>query len=207
MSKRTDDFFFTNLVESAAVSCEMAKALKQVLLEFDPAAISEKLEMLHNIEHKGDAKKHEMVRQLVRAFITPIERDDLIRISDRIDDVTDAIEDVLLHIYINNVTHLRPECIDFCDIIIRSCEAMQEMLAEFRHFKKSKTLRQLIINMNHIEEEGDSLYVKAMRRLHTENAEPLEVIAWHEIFGFFEKCCDVCEDVADIVESIAIENT
>ncbi|NLK39393.1 MAG: DUF47 family protein [Clostridiales bacterium] len=207
MAKKTDDFYFNNFIDSASISCEMAKALKGILVDFNKDSIQEKIEMLHNIEHKGDAKKHEMIRQLVRAFITPLDRDDIIQISENIDNVTDTIEDVLLHIYINNIQHLRPDCIEFCDLIIRCCEAMKEMLEEFRYFKKSKKLGQLIININHIEEEGDSLYVSAMRRLHTENADPLEVIAWHEIYGFFEKCCDACEDVADIVESIAIENT
>lgn len=207
MSKKSEDFYFNNFIESASISCDMANALKASLLGFNPDTINNEMDILHDLEHKGDAKKHEIVHQLVRAFITPIDRDEIIKISENIDNVTDSIEDILLHIYIHNIKEIREDSLEFANIIIRCCEAMKKMLEEFRNFKKSKTLAKLIIEVNHLEEEGDRLYVTAMRQLHTTNPDPLVIMAWHEIYGFFEKCCDACEDVADIVESIAIENT
>ena len=61
--------------------------------------------------------------------------------------------------------------------------------------------------INRLEEVGDDLYVACMRNLHTTSTDPLEIIAWREIYEFFEKCCDTCENVADIIESIVIGNT
>lgn len=206
MSKK-DNFYYDNFVESAAVSCEAAVMLKDILSTFSVDTLPENKIKLHEIEHKGDSKRHEMTNVLVRAFITPLEREDILKLSQLIDDVTDCIEDILIRIYINNVTSIRPDSIEFASIVIRCCEAMKEMLVEFPNFKKSKKLNELIIEINNLEELGDDMYVDCMRRLHTTSTDPFETIAWREIYEFFEKCCDTCENVADIIESIAIGNT
>lgn len=207
MSKKADNFYFNNFVESAEVSCEAAQMLKDVLCNFNTETLPEMKVKLHEIEHKGDDKRHEMTSALVRAFITPIEREDLLKLSQFIDDVTDSIEDILIRIYINNVTHIREDSIEFMDIVISCCSAMKEMLEEFHNFKKSKKLSEHIIEINRLEELGDDMYVECMRRLHTTSTDPLEIIAWREIYEFFEKCCDTCENVADIIESIIIGNS
>lgn len=207
MSKKADRFYFNNFVESAEVSCEAAQMLKDVLCNFNTETLPEMKIKLHEIEHKGDDKRHEMTSALVRAFITPLEREDLLKLSQYIDDVTDSIEDILIRIYINNVTQIREDSIEFMDIVIRCCAAMKEMLEEFHNFKKSKKLSELIIEINRLEELGDDMYVECMRRLHTTSIDPLEIIAWREIYEFFEKCCDTCENVADIIESIIIGNS
>ena len=206
MSKK-DAFYYRNFIESAEVSCEAAAALREILCNFSVETLPEKRVELHEIEHKGDNKRHEMTRVLVRAFITPIEREDILKLSQLIDDVTDCIEDILIRIYINNVTSIRPDSIEFADIVIRLCQSMKDMIDEFPNFKKSKKLGELIIEINRLEELGDDLYVGCMRNLHTSSTDPFEIIAWREIYEFFEKCCDTCENVANIIESIAIGNT
>ncbi|NLH01720.1 MAG: DUF47 family protein [Clostridiales bacterium] len=207
MSKKTDSFYFNNFIESAEISCEAAAMLKSVLENFDVKTLPENKIKIHEIEHKGDDKRHEITQALVRAFITPIERDDILKLSQYIDDVTDSIEDIIIRIYINNVKQIRPDSIEFADLVIRCCTAMKAMFEEFPKFKKSKKVEELIIEINRLEELGDDMYVECMRNLHTTSTDPLEIIAWREIYGFFEICCDTCENVADIVESIIIGNT
>ena len=58
-----------------------------------------------------------------------------------------------------------------------------------------------------LEEEGDRLFIESMRRLHAEVTDPIEIIAWREIYVYLEKCCDACEHVADVVESVIMKNT
>lgn len=206
MSKK-DSFFYDNFVESAEISCEAARVLKDILLNFDASTLEQKMAELHEIEHKGDNKRHEITKAIVRSFITPIEREDILKLSQNIDDVTDVVEEILIRIYMNNVTSIRPDALEFVDIIISCCDAMKEMLQEFPNFKKSKKLHELIIEINRLEEDGDELYVKCMRKLHTTETDPLVILAWREVYEFFEKCCDTCENVADIIESISIGNT
>ena len=207
MSKKSDSYYFQNFIECVECGCQAAKMLEDNLNHFDTGLLQDKLDELHRIEHDADKKKHEMMAVLVKAFITPIEREDIILLSQSIDEVTDKIEDVLIRIYINNVQQIRPEALAFIKVIIRCCEALQEVMEEFADFRKSKTLHGLIIEINALEEEGDRLFIESMRRLHAEVTDPIEIIAWREIYVYLEKCCDACEHVADVVESVIMKNT
>jgi len=207
MAKKSDNYYFENFIQCVECGCQAAMMLEENLANFDVNRLSENLDELHKIEHDADKKKHEMMGVLVKAFITPIEREDIILLSQCIDEVTDQIEDVLIRIYINNVHTIRPEALQFTKVIIRCCKVLKEIMEEFANFKKSKTLHGLIIEINALEEEGDRLFIDSMRRLHTEGTDPLEIIAWREIYNFLEKCCDACEHVADAVESVIMKNT
>lgn len=207
MAKKNDDFFFQNFVECAEFSLQAAKMLKDSLIHFNPTSIKDLIEPLHNVEHAADMKKHEMKAALVKAFITPIEREDIMMLSQDIDDVTDCIEDVLLRIYINNVRSIREDAIPFADLIIKCCQTLRDTLADFADFKKSKTLNQKLIEINTLEEEADRLFISSMHALHSTCKDPLEVIAWREIYSYMEKCTDACEHVADIMEEVLLKNS
>lgn len=205
MNQKTN-FYFSNFIESATVACSAAEMLKSVLTKFGLDLFPAQVKQLHEVEHKGDVLRHELIAKITRDFITPIDRDDIIELSNRIDDVTDSIEDIVISIYINNETKIRDDSLEFCDILIKCCMATREMLTEFVNFRKSRLLTSLVAKVHLIEEEGDAMYIKVMKNLHNTVTTPLTVIVWREIYGFFENCCDKCTDVADIVERIAIGN-
>ena len=207
MSKKSDSYYFENFIQCVDCGCQAARMLEENLAHFSEGDLEDRIRKFHEIEHDADKKKHEMMGVLVKAFITPIEREDIIQLSQCIDEVTDKIEDVMIRIYINNVKSIRPEAIEFTKIIIRCCETLKEIMQEFADFKKPKTLHGLIVEINALEEEGDRVYMEIMRRLHSEVSDPMEIIAWREIYNYLEKCCDACEHVADVVESVMMKNT
>lgn len=120
--------------------------------------------------------------ELMRAFITPIEREDIILLIQEIDDVTDAIEDVLIRTYMFNVAAIREEALEFADVIVRCCEVLKDTLKEFRHFRKSDSIYENIVEINRLEEEGDALYTRAVRKLYLSSTDPIELSVWREIF-------------------------
>ncbi len=207
MAKKHEDFFFKNFVESISISCEAAAFLQETITDFNAETIKEKMESLHEIEHKGDKKKHELADEILRAFITPLERDDIMELSHNIDNVTDGIEDILIHIFVTGITVIREEALRFVSVLVDCCEATKELLIEFPNFKKSKKLKELIIEINRLEEEGDKIYLESLRALYTGSKDPMEVLAWRSILNYFETCLDACEDVADVVQNITIGNT
>ena len=190
MAKIQDSFYFENFLACADCACQAAYLLEKAMKDFDPGVISEKLDEIHAVEHAGDEKKHELINVLARAFITPIEREDILLLSQNIDDLTDKIEDVLLRIYCNNVQTIRPDALKLLDVIIRCCEAVQKLMTEFADFKRS-----------------DRLFISGMRHLHTSCRDPLTVISWREIYIYLEKCVDACEHAADTVESVVMKNS
>ncbi len=207
MAKKNENYYYNSFCESAAISYEAALKLKSVLEPFDADNMQSSLDEIHLIEHKGDEKKHEVFSELVKAFITPIERDDIMNLSENLDNVIDCIEDILIHIYINNITEMRENIKEFLELLIKCCETLEKLFKEFHNFKKSKTLNDFIIEINNIEEAGDRLYISAMRELHVTEKDPIKVLAWRQIYSFFEKSLDACEVVADMVGDIVIANT
>ena len=103
MAKKSDSFYFGNFYACADCAYQAAHLLERVMRDFDPLLIREKLDDMHKVEHAADEKKHEVLDALVKAFITPIEREDIILLSQNIDEVTDKIEDVMLRLYYNNI--------------------------------------------------------------------------------------------------------
>ena len=181
MSKK-DTYYFDQFSSCADSTCQAAELLEEVLDHFDAAALKEKLDAMHVIEHDADQKKHDTMNVLIKAFITPIEREDIISLSQNIDNMTDKIEDVLIRIYINNVQTIRPDAVQFTKVIIRCCQAVQSLIREFADFKRSKKLHEEIVRINALEEEADALFISSMRALHTESSDPIEILCWREIF-------------------------
>ena len=122
-------------------------------------------------------------------------------------DLTDKVEDILMRFDMFLIKKPRSEAIEFAKLISRGSVTLANMVKEFRNFKTSLRVREYIVEINSIEEEGDRLYARSVRRLYAESTDPVEIIAWTEIFYRFERCCDSLEDVAQRVESVIIKNT
>lgn len=207
MARKKDTNYFDTFVELADYSCQAAYLLNNIMNNFRADELKSKMEEMHAIEHGGDEARHAMVKKLAREFITPIEREDIMAMADAIDNVTDTIEDVVMRMYMFNVTHIRDHGIKLAEIIIRCCNALKLALDEFYNFRKSQDLHKLIIEINFLEEEGDRLFTQATRDLYVNCKDFLEVTAWDQTFHYMEKCCDACEDVADIIESVMMKNS
>lgn len=93
------------------------------------------------------------------------------------------------------------------DVVIECCEELQTLLKEFKNFKHSKELKPSIIRMNTLEENEDELFIFSVRKLHVEEQDVRNIIAWRERYTYLEKCADACEHVADIVGSVAMKNS
>ena len=206
-SKQNNSFYFDNFIACADYSCQAAHLLDKAMREFTPERVTQMLDEMHSVEHAGDEKKHEMLNVLAKAFITPIEREDIIELGHNIDEVTDKIEDVLLRLYCNNIQTIRPDALKLSAIIIRCCQETKQLVTEFSDFKRSKKIQEHIIQINTLEEEADQLFIDSMRDLHTTCTDPIQIIVWRELYIYLEKCVDACEHVADTVESIVMKNS
>lgn len=207
MARKKDSFYFDSFVECAKLSSQAARLLADIMRSYDPDAIKQHIDEMHAIEQAADEHKHEVLDALVTAFVTPIEREDIAALSDYLDTVVDRIEGVLLRLYFDNIRAIRPDALPLVEKIERACDEMGTLLAELPQFKRSKTLREHVIAINSIEEEADSLYIEAMRTLHTSCEDPMEVFTWHEVYTFLEYCVDSVEHVADTVSSIVMKNS
>ena len=148
-----DKFYFENFVSNAELSQKAASYLVECLENYDANKIEEMLVNMHEIEHSADVKKHEMREVLAKAFVTPVDREDLDMLSHQLDDVVDLIEEVLQKFYIYDIKTIDAPAIEFAKKIFKSCGLLCDIMGEFENFKKYKTLHPLIVELNDVEEE------------------------------------------------------
>jgi len=207
MARKNDVNYFNTFVELAGYSCKAANLLNEIMNNFKAHELEARMKEMHEIEHEGDKARHAMVKKLIREFITPIEREDIMAMADEIDDVTDTIEDVLMHMYMFNIKSIRGYALKMTEVVVKCCNALKQALDEFHNFRKSQKLHELIIEINFLEEEGDKLFTEAIRDLYVSCKDPMEVMAWDQLFHYLEKCCDACEDVSDVIERVIMKNS
>ncbi|WP_312642140.1 DUF47 family protein [Hydrogenoanaerobacterium sp.] len=207
MGNKKDYNYYDMFVKMVDYSCQAAEMLHDVLTNFDADKLHDKITEMHNLEHGADMCKHDMMNKLVREFITPIEREDIMELAQELDEVTDNIEDVLLRVYMYNITAIRPEALEFSNVIVSCCKALKKAMEDFHNFRKSTTVQTSIIEINRLEEVGDKLYTESVRRLYVNCKDPIEIIAWTETLDRLEKCCDACEHAANVVESVIMKNS
>ncbi len=206
MAKKDNNYYnmFSDIANDAIFA---AHHLEKTVKNYNPEKMEKLNKTMHEIEHGADEKKHNMMKMLVAEFITPIEREDIGTLSYMLDDVLDSIEEVYQMFYMYNVKQMRPEALDFVELIVRSTEAMKACFDEFEHFRKSDLIAKKIVEVNVIEELADSLYFKTVRELYTKEKDPMHVMVWVRIFDRFEKICDQCEHVADTISSVIMKNS
>lgn len=198
--------YFDEFIKGANYSLQSIELLNEILKNFDKISLGENITKMHTIEHKADEEKHALTNFLLKDFLPPIEREDIVTLSHKIDNLTDNIEEILINIDILNVTVLRPEVSELTDLLLNCCKTTTDLIVEFKNFKKNSKLENKIIEINHLEEDGDSLYSKYMRNLYKEQ-NPIEILVWTQIFNCFENCFDACEQIADCVENTVLKNS
>jgi len=208
MKNKTKKFdYFQSLVKMSEFALEEAKYLKEILADYDPDKLEEKKVHMHELEHRCDMEKHELATALVKEFLPPIERDDLFMLAHVTDDLTDCVESIVVFLYMADIRELRPDVGKFADLVIECCVGVVELLREFPNFKKSEKLTSIMIALNDLEEQGDKLYMEAVRELSKTAKTTREVIEWRDVYRNFEECFDAAESVADNVESVVMKNS
>lgn len=207
MAKKDNNYYFEAFEKGISYANDAAILLQNSFENFDAANIRTQFDEMHKIEHTADGVKHEMMERLVKEFLPPIEREDIVELAHTIDEVTDTIEDVLLRTYMYNITELRFDVKEFTKLITRCCEDLKIVSQELYNYQKSTVLMSKVKEINSLEEEGDRLYVEAIHRLYTEEKDPVAILTWTNIYDRLEKCCDSCEKVVDTIEMVVLKNS
>ena len=206
MAKKNNNYYnmFSDIANDAIFA---AHHLEKTVKNYNPEKMEKLNKTMHEIVHGADLKKHQMMKTLVAEFITPIEREDIATLSYMLDDVLDSIEEVFQMFFMYNVKSMRPESIDFVELIVRATEAMKACFDEFENFRKSDLIAKKIVEVNVIEELADSLYFKTVHELYTKEKDPLHIMVWVRLYDRFERICDECEHVADAIGSVIMKNS
>lgn len=200
-----DERFFELFTSVATLTAEAAKVLLE-LFKAPPEKRMYLVESIKKLEHQADGITHELVTRLDRSFITPLDREDIHFLASRLDNVIDQIDGSARRTAIFRTDNPPQGAIILADVIARATE---QVLAAVKVLEKGKTpvVIQACIEVKKLEEEGDAVYTEWLGRLFDDEKDPIALIKWKEIYDTLEATLDQAEDVANILESIAIKHS
>ena len=196
--------FYDYFVDATRDSCKAAELLDDLIRNYTD--VPQKVRAIEDVEHVCDQHVHKILEQLNKSFITPIDREDIYEIAKELDSVTDYIEATAHRFTMFNVTAMREPALRLSSLVVRCAHAVHELMQELHCMKTSKTMKDRIIEINTIEEEGDKVYRDAITDLFVNEKDAIEVIKWKAIYEHLEWTLDACEDVANIVTGVVMKH-
>lgn len=204
MAKGND--YFALLHSQTACCVQAAELLTQVFGSYSAATLPAQKNRIHQIEHQADEIQHEILKKLSTEFITPIEQEDIVHLVQILDDVTDALDNVLLECYMYHISFLPAGAQTFSTRVLECVRTLHEAVGELKHFKKPARLRALLVEVNTMETKADDVYVEALHQLFGQTTDVRALLGGKAIFESMEVCCDLCEHAADVIDQIIMKN-
>ncbi|KAG0298679.1 hypothetical protein BGZ96_008707 [Linnemannia gamsii] len=154
----------------------------------------------------ADKLTHETIDLLHKTFITPFDRDEIHKLITTMDDILDLMEDVATAVWLYDVQSLTPEAGQLAQICASSCEQVAQAVALLKDMKSASAILTICTAIDRLETEADSLLRSAISKLFREEDDVKSLIKHKAILELLEEVTDKCEDVANIIEGIVLEN-
>jgi predicted phosphate transport protein (TIGR00153 family) len=201
--------YYDAFMKQAQFAKSEAELLAEVARNFTTAqAVSDFLPRAHEIEHTADELNHAVLHAIDVDFVTPFDRNDIIELTNALDDIVDGIEEVIQRLYMFDVHFMHPDVIPLTELLTRSTGMLVEAMADFQNFKKFGQFIERMEKVSTVEEEADAAYLEAMHRLFTEdNDNPVRLMVWMDIFEHIEACADRIDETAAIMGNIILKNS
>lgn len=203
---KKEDVFYTMLKDLASVLVETAEEYVGIIHEF-PASMS-RIPQMKVYENICDERVKAIMTQLYTSFITPLDREDISALALAMDDVTDAMFGVAMRLDLFNLQDMRLEAEQIADLTLTAVKEMQEMIEHLPSYQKDNVAMEKAINVGNIEDQGDTVYQTALRRLFHEDEElgGKYAVTWLRTFDRMERCMDACDNAAGIVRAVVMKS-
>ncbi|HWI50634.1 MAG TPA: DUF47 family protein [Symbiobacteriaceae bacterium] len=199
-----DKQFYTLLMAAAKVLTETADEFAR--LAEQPDTVTERSPQIKVLEKQGDDITHQIISLLNRLFITPLEREDIMTLAVRLDDVTDGLEAAAARIHLFKLRERNQFFVDFAKLV--QAQAVEIVAAvEKLEAKNLQQIRQNAMQINLLENEGDQLLRRSLEDLFDNEPNPVMIIKLKEIYETLESVTDRAEDVANALESVVMKNS
>lgn len=204
---RIKNDYFKFMEEQAACSVEASNMLKNIIKNISPVDLPAQRDNMHQIERKADKIQHDIIIKLSTEFITPIDQEDILRLVQINEDLTDSIDEVVQDIYMYHVATTPMGAAELAELVDNCVVALSEAVEKLRDFKKTDSLRTLLDKVSEIEEKADEVYAEAVHNLFMNETEAKILIGHKAVLDALEACCDLCDHACNIMDQIIIKNT
>jgi hypothetical protein len=200
-----DEKFFDLLLESSQNMQIAATKLTELMIDYTD--VEKKVEDIKTIEHVGDDLIHDIMRRLHRTFVTPIDREDIALLGERIDDVVDAIEETARYMIDFHINTPTDSAIQMARIVSSSADELTKAVRMLnKRHSRLEDILPVTVEIHRLENEADQVASKALGALFSGGAEAIEVLKWREIYSSLELAADQTESAATVLEGIVLKN-
>lgn len=196
--------FFELFEESAKNIVKASLALQEMLdsWKFVDSRVAEICEM----EHHGDTITHQITSLLHRSFITPFDREDIARLANTMDDVLDYIDTATDTMFLYKIESPTERAKELVQIIVDGAKEIEKAVSGLRRRSELRQIEKRCVEINRLENMADRVYRAAIAELFENSTDIVQLIKWREIYDYLETATDRCEDVANVLEGVALKH-
>jgi predicted phosphate transport protein (TIGR00153 family) len=198
-----EQVFFPLFEESAHNMVKAAQCLKELVDSWQD--VEQKVNEITELEHQGDLVTHKIMAQLHRTFVTPFDREDIAQLTHTMDDITDFIHAASDAMLLYKVDRPGRRAKELADIIVQGATEIEKAMPKLRRRGELKKILKRCVELNRLENAADRVYRSAIAELFSDSTDMAHVIKWREIYEHMESATDRCEDVANVLEGVAIK--
>jgi len=194
--------FFVLFEQSAQNAVKIAQQLKDMVYIWEN--VKERVGIINDLEHQGDAITHQIFEQLHRSVITPFDREDIALLAHSLDDVSDFVHEAADAMLLYKVARPTGRAKELVDIVVQAAAEVEKAVSEIHDRVGRKHLIERCVEINRLENIGDSVFRSAMAELFDDSTDFAGLITWREIYPHMEDVIDGGEDIANILEGVAV---
>jgi predicted phosphate transport protein (TIGR00153 family) len=199
--------FFEYFNQHASLIAQGSAALTNLLRNYGDVSVRQAgIDRVNGLEHEADRITHQTTALLHTSFVTPLDRDDIHRLISRMDDVLDLMQDAAESLHLYDVQTLTPEAVELAALLQNCCERMQSAVALLNNMKNAPEALKICQEIDQAESRADQVMRAAISRLFREESDTRQLIKLKAIYELLEAATDKCQDVANVIESLILEN-
>ncbi|MFL9924956.1 DUF47 domain-containing protein [Herbaspirillum lusitanum] len=200
----TEGKFFDLFNQHAELAVKCAKEMVALMTNFDDLEI--RVHAIETLEKQADKITHNTIELLHKTFITPLDRDDIHQLITRMDDILDLLEDAAQTISLYDIKSITPEAKRLAELCLACAQKVQSAVGLLHNMDNSRQILTICQEIDRLESDADHVMRAAMSKLFRDEPDVRTLIKLKAIYEILETVTDRCEDVANIIEGIIVEN-
>ena len=201
-----DKKFFPLFEQDSTNLIKLGEKLVEAVNTEDLDRRKELFKDIEDLEHVGDEITHQIHLELSKNFITPFDREDIHRLASAIDDIADYIHGSASRMNLYNVTLITPPIKELAALILEGCQELNKAISELRDLKNIRIIADSCVRINSIENQADFVFDNAVGQLFDYEKDAVNLIKYKEVLSALETATDMCEDAANVLESILVKH-
>jgi uncharacterized protein len=199
--------FFDLFDQHAGLVLQASNVLVDLLRTYDERERrNERIARILDLEHAADKITRDTVSMLHTTFVTPLDRDDIHRLISRMDDVLDLIQDTAEALQLYDIERLTPEAVQLAELLRECCRNMQDAVRQLSTLEDPAAALKLCNEIDGLESQADRVMRAAVSKLFREESDVRQLIKLENVYQLLESATDQCENVANVIEGVVLEN-